>query len=191
MNNTISDEELVKRVSLDDHKAEDLILTRYGPRIDALVRNRIGYNNDDWEDIAQEIKKAVVCGIREGNYKSEKGSLAAWICGTARNQTIKYFRQKKIAPKNIDTVPESYLAREDYEYMEREEMVNAVKVTINELPEKYKNVLVLKYIEVKRPKEISKQLKIPLDRVYEFSNYAMTLIRKKLKERDLFQDYSD
>jgi len=62
---------------------------------------------------------------------------------------------------------------------------------LEDLPEKYKKVLELKYLDGMSPKEMSEQLNLSVKQVYQFSNYGVTLSKKKCKEKGIFQDFCD
>ena len=97
----ITEQELVLRVQASDPAAEKLLFEEFGGRVDALVRNRLGYRSEAGEDLAMSIKVTVWKEIMRDRFQPDKGSLITWIYAIAQNQINNYFRDNK----KFDHVP--------------------------------------------------------------------------------------
>lgn len=67
---------------------------RYRPVIAGLAR-RLGLNESDADEAAQQTLAEFVRVYREGKYDRSKGRLSSWILGIAHHTTLRAFRNRK------------------------------------------------------------------------------------------------
>lgn len=110
-------------------------------------------------------------------------TLEAYLFGALRYSIYNFIRNKQVRDAYLDhlghvsEVNQSYI--EDTLYYE--ELTEALSVTIEKLPEKYKSVYLLSRNENLSYKEISKNLRIPLDTVEKHMGKALKIIRENLR----------
>ena len=188
----LREEDLVRRVRDGDPKAEKLIFDHFNGKIDTMLRQALGYHNEDWRDVAIVIKAAVLSTIRGGSYKTENeggAPLHKWVVQITRNQIHKYLRDRRPHAVDIEEVAESISTVTDEAEFERNQLVNIIREILKQLHEKYRNVLQLRYFDGMSPQEISEQLSIPVAKVYELTNYGIRLVKKKCEQKGIFQDF--
>ncbi|MBL8747307.1 MAG: sigma-70 family RNA polymerase sigma factor [Phycisphaerae bacterium] len=67
------------------------INSRFRPVIAGLAR-RLGLNQSDADEVAQQTLAEFVRAYREGRYHREKGRLSSWILGIAHHTTLRMIR---------------------------------------------------------------------------------------------------
>lgn len=150
-------------------------------------------NPDFAEDLVQDIFLKAFKSLK--NYKNDY-AFSTWLYRIATNHTIDYLRKKKLETLSIhaddsdDTHATIQLADEDSftdEPMIRRERKNKVHEAIDQLPEKYREVILKRHIEEKSYQEIAEEMDIPLGTVKAHIFRARELLYKYMK--DTIQDY--
>ena len=177
-----------ERIRHGDKAAESELFSYYGVRIATTVKIRLGINNPDWEDVCSEIKTAILIKLREGVVDPKKGNLSSYFHGVALNKIKDYYKSEKKKKKHLQTpyseeIPDPVDQKSE---LEMEELKRLIRKVINNLNEKYKDVIYLRYYQGLSIQEIATQLQIESRRVSERINYANKLIRKQCKKMDLF-----
>ncbi|OGI25904.1 MAG: hypothetical protein A3J76_05085 [Candidatus Moranbacteria bacterium RBG_13_45_13] len=155
-------------------------LTRYIMRISASTR-------EDAEDLLQEI---FVKAYRNLNDFDLNLKFSSWIYRIAHNQVISHWRKTKTRPQVI-----KFEADEDFLKFiadegdlaldtERKFAGEEVRRMLGKLDNKYKEVLVLKFLEQKDYKEISDILRKPLGTVATLINRAKKHLRKIVEKNN-------
>jgi RNA polymerase sigma-70 factor (ECF subfamily) len=72
------------------------INSRFRPVIAGLAR-RLGLNESDADEVAQQTLSEFVKAYREGRYHREKGRLSSWILGIAHHTTLRMIRARRHA----------------------------------------------------------------------------------------------
>ena len=145
-------------------------------------------NPDFAEDLVQDIFLKAFKSLK--NYKNDY-ALSTWLYRIATNHTIDYLRKKKLETLSIhaddsdDTHATIQLADEDSftdEPMIRRERKNKVHEAIDQLPEKYREVILKRHIEEKSYQEIAEEMDIPLGTVKAHIFRARELLYKYMKD---------
>jgi RNA polymerase sigma-70 factor (ECF subfamily) len=122
---------------------------------------------EEAENLLQEVFIKVYKNINEFN---EGLTFSSWIYRIAHNITIDYYRKNKDKKEvSLQTDDEDYvnlieLLESDInieEEYKKKELLIKIMNTINQLDTKYKEILILKFLEEKNYSEISDILKIP------------------------------
>jgi len=160
----------------------NLLINKYKDRIYGyaflMMKNKM-----DADDVTQEVFIKIWQNIDKFNLLSAK----AWIFRTTYNLCIDYLRKHKSAGKvfeyadeNISNLPsndndiENPYLKTHLKIM-NEKIINA----IDNLPEKFKSVIILYEIQNLKYKEISKVLDMPMNNV----KVNLLRARKKLREK--------
>ena len=150
-------------------------------------------NPDFAEDLVQDIFLKAFKSLK--NYKNDY-AFSTWLYRIATNHTIDYLRKIKLETLSIhaddsdDTHATIQLADGDSftdEPMIRLERKNKVHEAIDQLPEKYREVILKRHIEEKSYQEIAEEMYIPLGTVKAHIFRARELLYKYMK--DTIQDY--
>ncbi|MCH1552330.1 MAG: sigma-70 family RNA polymerase sigma factor [Balneolaceae bacterium] len=189
---SLQDDHWVVLAVKGDEKAYSELTQKYQKPLYFHVRKMIR-NPDFAEDLVQDIFLKAFKSLK--NYKNDY-ALSTWLYRIATNHTIDYLRKKKLetlsihADESDDTHATIQLADEDSftdEPMIKRERKNKVHEAIDQLPEKYKEVILKRHIEEKSYQEISEEMDIPLGTVKAHIFRARELLYKYMK--DTIQDY--
>jgi len=182
-----SDEELVQ-ISIVDMDAFYFLIKRYEPKIIQYISRMSGGNQDKAEDILQEIFIKVYRNLNSFNPKLK---FSSWVYRIAHNEIInQYYKDKaRTATISLDDTDQIDLSAkliydEDiHNTYVFGETAGAVKKALEELPLKYREVLILRFFEDKDYKEISDILRKPPGTV------AALLNRAKIKFKKIARQY--
>jgi RNA polymerase sigma-70 factor (ECF subfamily) len=172
----LSDNEIVAK-SLENLDYFSCLYQRYEPELLRYILRMSGIDEEEAQDILQESFIKIWRNLNEFDSGLK---LSSWIYRIVHNETVSHMRKKKSFGKDKTTDPELYrniLADDPETMQDREErIVNTLEI-LGHLPEKYKEVLVLKFLEKKSYEEISDILRIPLGTVAISINRAKKIIR--------------
>jgi RNA polymerase sigma-70 factor, ECF subfamily len=177
----------IKQVLKGDQSAFAELVELYKDKVFQICFRMLG-NRHEAEDIAQEAFIRAYVNIETFN---QKRKFSTWLFRIATNLCIDRIRKKK---------PDYYLDAEvagtdgltmysqvaaDVQMPEDEvenmELQETIQKEISKLPEKYRSVIVLKYIEELPLQEISEILDMPLGTVKTRVHRGREALRKQLK----------
>lgn len=173
-----TDEELVV-LCLENSDYYKYIIERYEQKLSNYIRRKASVSKQDIEDILQDVFIKIYLNLRAFDTSLKFSSWAYRIC---HNEVITSYRKKSIRPQiNFEDYEEENLInifKEDTDIeaeYHRSEVRKHIKDSIDVLSEKYKDVIMLRYLEEKEYEEISDILQIPIGTV-------STLIHRGKKE---------
>lgn len=177
---SLSDEQLVQH-SREDVEAFGPLIERYEKKLTHYILRLSNISYEEAEEILQEVFVKVwknLNGFR-GDVK-----FSSWIYRITHNETISHFRKRKSRGQldqvsGDDSLFDSISDNEDF-VKEFDAKLSAERVykILNGLDVKYRELLVLKFLEDKSYEEISDILKLPSGTV------AVRINRAKKKFRD-------
>ena len=182
----LSDEELVK-LTLNKQDNFLYLIQRYEAKLGRYIKRIAGLNKEDTEDILQEVFIKTYQNINS----FDKGlKFSSWIYRIAHNEVIDNYRKKQARPQEMTFDTENILnnlASEldiskniDHKYLQAN-----ISQVLNSLDLKYREVLILKFLEEKEYKEISDILKKPMGTVATLISRAKKQFLQKMKEQDI------
>ena len=126
-------------------------------RIKGFIVKRIG-NEADAEDVLQNVFFKIHQHIA---YLKDKDKLYPWVFQTTRNAIVDFYREQKL---KIDSADElfSEIAVETSEKDVEEEVLQWLEPMVGELPDKYREALLLTDIQGLTQKQLSEKLDISL-----------------------------
>lgn len=162
-----TDEQLVKE-SLKDKNKFAVLVERYEHKLLRYIKRLTGYHNHHSEDIVQEVFIKIYKNL---NNIDTSLSFSSWAYRIAHNESINHIRSKK--RKQTDALetsdPEQFdliqiLESNDNvsDTVSKREQAEKVRTIIYSLPKKYRDVLILYYLEDQDYQEISDILKKPI-----------------------------
>ena len=159
-----TDSELVK-LSLANQDNFVYIIDRYKGKLASYIKRLTNANIEDVEDILQEVFIKVYLNLNDFD-KDLKFS--SWIYRITHNQVISGHRKIKARPEgyavNIDDkLANSLVAETDIKgQVDNKILQKTISSVLNKINEKYRDILVLKFLEEQSYQEISDILKKPL-----------------------------
>ena len=174
----MTDEALLRK-SQEDHESFYVLMKRYEVRLAAYIRRMTRLSREDAEDVLQEVYLKV--------YKHQKGfdsrlKFSSWIYRITHNEVISMVRKHRVRSGTVsvdDTTDDAgamlNLLADTMDIQETyitEETRGKIRHALFRLPEKYREVLVLRYFEDKSYGEIGDILKLPQGTVATLINRA-------------------
>jgi len=185
----LSDDELVERCRRRDHEAFTEIVDRYKDRVYWLVRRMVGSVYS--EDITQEVFLRVYQAI--GRFQG-RSSFRTWLYRITRNLCLTELKKRGARGEHLSIEDEGEekvnrllpaSAGSLMEEIERRDISESIQALIAGMPEKYRTVLTLFYLQQLRYEEIAEIMEIPMGTV------KTHIHRAKLCLRDLVLDTPD
>ena len=184
-------EDIVKRrirqVLKGDQDSYAEIVEIYKDKVFQICFRMLG-NRHEAEDIAQEAFLRAFVNISSFNIDLK---FSTWLYRIATNLCIDRIRKKKpdyyldaeVAGTDGLTMYSNVASKEKRpeEDVESMELQETIQEEISKLPEKYRSVIVLKYIEELSLNEISELLNLPLGTVKTRIHRGREALRKKLR----------
>jgi RNA polymerase sigma-70 factor (ECF subfamily) len=161
----VNENEIVKRAKKGDRQALSELVTKYSERIYNLAL-RILRNREDAEDVLQETFLTV---LEKFNTFDGRSAFFTWIYRIATNASLMKLRRKKIIFTEFPDNPDLERDIENLVFIdwsqdptagiEDKEVKQVLDKAINELPEIYRTVFILRDLEYLSIKETGKILK--------------------------------
>ena len=182
-----SEQALVTSALEGDQKAYKALFEMYRQAI-FHVTVKIVRNADEANDLVQEtfIKAFGSLKTYDHNYR-----FSTWLYKIAANSSIDFLRKRKIDSLSLDKpivtkdgdiqmeIPDDTYNPE--QYLRNRERTVGIEDAIESLPEKYREVIVLRHKEDRSYEEIAASLKVPVGTVKARIFRARELLKKKLK----------
>jgi RNA polymerase sigma-70 factor, ECF subfamily len=172
----LNDNELI-RLSFENLDYFSCLYNRYETELIKYTRRISGIDHEESQDILQE---AFIKIWRNLNEFDTSLKVSSWIYRIVHNETISYMRKKKSYGKDKTHDVELFrniLSEEIESQTHTEEQISIMLDALDHLPIKYKEVLILKFLEQKSYTDISDILKIPEGTVAIRINRAKSAIR--------------
>lgn len=174
----LSDEKIAVAVQAGDAEAFGELIVRYEAKLKRYARKFLNTNHEI-DDLVQDVFIKAYTNIQSFDTKQ---CFSPWIYRIAHNTFVNELRRKERSGFGIfdaDTILPFIAGKETADSSTLEnELSEEMSYLVNELPPKYREVIVLHYFESLSYQEISDILKIPVTTV----GVRMTRARAKLKE---------
>lgn len=180
----ISDEELVKR-ALENNDCFGEIIDRYEKKLARYLRRLTNLEEQDIEDLLQDVFIKI---YRNLSSFDTSFSFSSWAYRITHNEAINCVRKrsgKTTVPLESDeettmNLIEILQTKEDIkQHVLQKELASNLRISLNKLPKKYKDVIILYYLEDLDYSEISDILQKPMGTI------ATLLSRAKNKFKDI------
>lgn len=179
----------IKKALKGDQVAYRAILKKYHDQVYNLLY-RMVHDKDEVEDLTQEAFIKAFNSLKNFN---EEFAFSTWLYKIATNNCIDYIRKKKLATFSIDKPLESKDGEYSFEipdttYEPDKDLIagqrtRILEEAVNALPEKYRQVILMRHTEDKDYQEIADELKLPLGTVKAHIFRAREILYKRLKRK--------
>ena len=181
----LSDEELALRVQKGNKEAFATLLEHFERKL-LRYGNRFLSNRQDIEDIVQDVFMAAYQNIHSFDASQR---FSPWIYRIAHNKFVDALKEKSRTPLvlfDFDTLFSHHVYDESSE-TEREqgEMRKMIDKGLEKIPLKYREILILHYLEELKYKEIADVLHIPTGTVGIRLKRAKEALKKVYTSMDL------
>lgn len=175
-----SDEDIIREILDGDKDAYGVIVLRYESKLTRYVRSIIGKSHDT-DDIVQNV---FIKAYRNLTAFDTKLAFSSWIYRIAHNESVNHIKSSVV--QKIVSMGEwfDYGKSDDTESnIDRDFRISRLHSCLRRLDVKYKEPLVLFYLEEKSYQEISDILRIPVRAVGVRIHRARDLIRRECHEK--------
>jgi len=182
-----TDEELVL-LSCDNQWFFLCIMKRYEQKLMRYIKRISGVSQEDAEDILQEVFIKVYQNLNDfDNYLK----FSSWIYRITHNHAISVFRKKKaraegrifeISDEEMNNISSGLDLEKE---VDRKLNKEALKKVLNKLDSKYREVLMLKFLEERDYREISDIIKKPMGTVATLINRAKKKMGEEIKKQEI------
>ena len=185
----IEDVALIDEALSGDQAAFEKLMNKYYQHIFNLIYKMI-FRKEDVEDLTQE---AFIKAFNSLENFDRQFAFSTWLYKIATNNCIDYLRKKKLSTFSID----KEIASEDSDFkfeipdteyvpdnkIIEEQRKKIIDEAIENLPEKYKKVIVLRHKKEMEYEEIAEKLELPLGTVKAHIFRGRELLNKYLKNK--------
>jgi len=184
--NELPDSEIVE-LSKKNPDAFEVIVIRYQERLFYFIKRISFFPKEDIEDIIQEV---FIKAYRFLNDFDDSFAFSTWIYRIARNTTIDEIRKKHARPQSANLEEEELVKifRSDRDLgneMETKDDLEKVKAIINQLPFKYREALILKFLEEKSYEEMVDILRKPKGTVAALVSRGRKMLATQVQKQGL------
>jgi RNA polymerase sigma-70 factor (ECF subfamily) len=178
----LSDEEVVERVRAGDRALFEVLMRRHNQRVFRAARS-IVRSDDEAEDVMQE---GYVLAFQHLGDFAGRSRFSTWLTRIVVHEALKRVRRgKRITfEEDMDESPNDDQPSDNPEKLAGDrELARAVEQAVEQLPEIFRAVFVLRAVEQMSVSETSEALGVPEDTVKTRLHRARAAIQKRLLER--------
>ena len=186
----IKDEELVSCV-LDDPECYSVLIKRYEDKLKRYIQRITNISNDDAEDLLQDV---FISAYENLNSFNQDLSFSSWIYRISHNKTVNNWKKGKKTEGDISVEANLFLVESFFNENSIELEIDQKAVTENiekifaRMDEKYRQVLILKFVEDKDYKEISDILQKPMGSIATLINRGKKSFIKEFEEIKILEE---
>ncbi len=156
----------MERICAGDQNAFDEFYKKLSPLVHGIVLARVP--RDEVDDIVQDVFISAYNNLRK---LRDKNAVSSWIAMIARNRAVEFYRRNKPTEELSDN-----LSNPDARKTEAREILD----TIKQMPETYRETLVLRLVEGMTGPEIAEQTGMTHSSVRVNLHRGMRMLRSKL-----------
>jgi RNA polymerase sigma-70 factor (ECF subfamily) len=175
-----SDEQLAE-LTLESQDYYACLVLRYEAKILRYIMRISSFSKEDAEDILQEVFIKVYKNLNDFDQRLK---FSSWIYRIAHNEVISHYRKMKSRPKLVTSDNDEWLktiaSSDDLEKeLERKFTAEEIRNILSKIDAKYREVLVLRFLEEKDYKEISDILEKPMGTIATLINRAKKQFKRE------------
>jgi RNA polymerase sigma-70 factor (ECF subfamily) len=178
----LNDSALIRDYQHGNEEAFARLVRKYQRPLFTFLVRLVG-NRQSAEDLLQDTFVRVLRALP--NYQ-EAGRFSGWLFGIANNLAVDWLRHRRVHQGYFQndaealTVAADYYSAADAE-VEKAELARLVENALQQLPEKQRQVFLLRQHSEMSFKEIAAKLGEPLNTVLSHMHYAVTKLRQQLR----------
>lgn len=174
-----SDEHLIQQFVQGDLQAFDSLYNRYIKAVYKRVRYVVP--ETDVEDVTQEVFIAALKSLP--SFRGE-AQFSTWLRTLTNNKVAEYYRKRSRKKETMQVDLEHAEKRGDRVHASKLEDRIALQNAVNNLPDQYREVIILRFAEGMQFNDIASLLKQNPEATKSLFRRAMSALRKKLDVKD-------
>jgi RNA polymerase sigma-70 factor (ECF subfamily) len=180
------DAELIRAYQNGEAEAFAALVRKYERPLFTFLLRLVG-NRQSAEDLFQDTFLRVLRALPE---YQEDGRFSGWLFGIANNLAVDLQRRRRVQRRYFLDDDEALTAAIDYHSaadaeVERAEVMRLAEAALRQLPEKQRQVFLLRQYGDLSFKEIAELLGEPRNTVLSHMHYAVTKLRQQLRCADV------
>jgi len=186
----LSDNELVELYVTGKQAAIEELIKRHQNRVYSFIMITVR-NTEIADDIFQETFIKVINSLRSGKY-ADKNRFSSWVIRIAHNLMMDHFRLKKRSNYFDNQSDEldifDLIKCQDENIVDKmisEQICDDLQKLLNELPAEQKQIIHMRHYMQMTFLDIAEELDINLNTALGRMRYALTNIRKIIKEKNI------
>ncbi|NJL15093.1 MAG: sigma-70 family RNA polymerase sigma factor [Microscillaceae bacterium] len=190
----IHDSALVSFYQKGDERAFEILVNRHKDKIFTTILLIVKDTNIA-EDLLQDTFIKAVKTIKSGKY-NEQGKFLPWVSRIAHNLAIDFFRKERRYPtvvmeENANVFNTLSFAEDSVESAQiRKETFRKLRLMIQKLPEKQREVLIMRHYAEMSFQEIADATCVSVNTALGRMRYALINLRKQMKKYNVSYDQS-
>lgn len=185
----LSDQELIGRYIKGHEGSLEVLINRHKAKIFTHIV-LIVKNKALAEDIFQDAFIKVIKTLRAGRYR-EEGKFLPWVMRIAHNLAVDHFRKANRMPTTsgtedfdiFDVIKDTEASIEDV--VVEEEIHTDLRALVEELPEKQKEVLIMRHYCDMSFKDIAEETNVSINTALGRMRYALINLRALIEEHEV------
>ena len=177
----MDDSILIERLRRNDRKAYSDLFDGYFDKLFTFALNMV-FREDVANDIVQEVFIAI---YEKSILKNYQGSLKAYLYTSVRNRCYNYLRDAKVEDRNMALYAEAAVYSDNVDMIDEEEILMKIKEVLDELPEKCREVCLLRFVHGYKYSEISEQLEMNENTVKAQLHRGLEKLKHSFADYDL------
>ena len=185
----LSDQQLIGQYIKGHEGSLEVLINRHKSKIFThivlIVRDRALA-----EDLFQDTFIKVIKTLRAGKYR-EEGKFLPWVMRIAHNLAVDYFRKSNRMPTTsggddfdiFDVISDTQASIEDV--VVEDEIHSDLRALVEELPEKQKEVLIMRHYCDMSFKDIAEETNVSINTALGRMRYALINLRALIEEREV------
>jgi len=180
-----TDEVLIRNALKGDQQAYKLLLERHRHAI-YHIAFKIVHNREEAADLVQETFMKAFGSLNTYRFEYR---FSTWLYRIAANSAIDFLRKRKIEALSLDRPMETkdgtvelqlpdWTHNPEFDYTRKQRRIS-IDEAIDSLPDKYRQVIVIRHTDDKSSEEIAKILDVPVGTVKARIFRARELLKKK------------
>jgi len=181
-NSNKTDAELVL-LTLQNQDYYAFIVDRYTAKLSRYIKRLSNFSNEDIEDVLQNV---FLKAYRNLNEFDQKLKFSSWIYRITHNEVISQFRKNKVRPQTVIAVDDAKIINKfsaDIDIpreLDQKFLTQKYSNFLSNLSAKYREVLILRYLEDKSYEEIADILKTSIGSVGTLISRAKQKLKKEV-----------
>ena len=166
---------LDQRFAAGDEVALREAFERWGGLVASVARASLRDANDV-DDVVQDT--FVMAWRTRGRFDPERGTLAAWLAGIARNRGRQQLRTLSRAPTPTEVHPDAVLDEDDHLGGTADRLV--LRAALEQLPDGQRQVLELAFLDGCSHAVVAERLGLPVGTVKSHARRGLLALRRRL-----------
>lgn len=165
---------------MNDFMGKEELYISFREKVERYVQNRV-QNKSDAEDLVSDIFEKALKAY--ATYDRRRGSLSTWIYTITRNTVYDYYRRRGRFLPFAEIKEEAQDETAENELLWEEKLAGLAEA-LKQLPQRQRDILILRFYYELSPKEIAQRMEISYANVRYLQFTALRSLRKLLLQTE-------